>query len=254
MSHALVSTSPQPGALVLQHADNVAHFYAHWQNQAKNARDAYFGGCQSRLLAGYSLRLLRTNCAHGEFERLRKERFPELPDRTAQAWQKDAWTNCQANPELRKVTEALLVNREGEREQETFLAVANPFFEEQAKLRQMQDSATEMKLLNEPTVRKPASPARPAKKLTPGEQMELRRKAAEGDWNGVVTQLSGGGSSFVLLDDLSVNAQIALLERHLAGRKRWVTTPAKKRDGALVDEVEQLINPPVVTKAAKKKK
>ena len=93
-------------------------------------------------------------------------------------------------------------------------------------------------IADQPTAAQQRGPAngKPAKQLTPDEQVAIRRTCAAEDWMHIEQCLKATGAGFMLLDDLEVETEIAFLETHLSARKRWVNTPPKKRDPREIED------------------
>lgn len=79
-------------------------------------------------------------------------------------------------------------------------------------------------------------PTSPAAKISPERSLELHRQWAAENWLAIEISLKGHGASFMLLDDLEVETQIAFLETQLSARKRWVNTPPKKRNPREIED------------------
>lgn len=62
-------------------------------------------------------------------------------------------------------------------------------------------------------------------------------EASREDWGVAERQLRGIGATFTVLADADIEAQIAYLDQLATARRRWIKTPAAKRNDALVDEI-----------------
>lgn len=233
----------RPAGLAQALAVSVGHWHGVFEAQAEKARAGFVGATQARLLAGAALLGLKRAVRHGEFEPLRAAHFPALTERTAQLWKARAELDLRT-PELRQAVEGVLRDQTSKDAQTTFDVVSRAHFAARATL--CKGAAEEMQLLPEPAAKRPVE-RKPAKALTADAQVAKRVEAAARDGAALEQQFAGYGSAFVLLPDAAVLAQMAFLERQLAARHQWVSTPAKHRD---VTAVERKLNPPSQRSAA----
>lgn len=229
-------------------AENVAHWTGQFELHAERARMGMISAVQARLLAGGAALGLKKKCAHGQFEQLRAAHFPGVNERTMRNWQDRAEADLR-NPALRGAAEAVLLKREDAEAWAAFDQASRDYYAKKATL--LKDAAEEIHLLPAPAPRGTSGP-RPARTLTPDEEIQKRREAAAQSWSACELQLTGAGSSFVLLDDFAVEAQMGFLERQLKARQHWLKTPKAKRNRHAVEAIEDELNPPPV-KAAKRK-
>ena len=68
-----------------------------------------------------------------------------------------------------------------------------------------------------------------AKKLSPEEELDLRKNADAEAWGGFEMHFEHN-IDFTLHDDLVVQARIAVLDKISSAYKRWTATPKAKRD------------------------
>jgi hypothetical protein len=78
--------------------------------------------------------------------------------------------------------------------------------------------------------------------LTIDETAAAFQKTAANDWNKLEMSLTGYGANFSFLaDDHRIEAQAAVLEKHLRIRRTWLNTPAAKRDATFLDQLRRTL-------------
>ena len=75
------------------------------------------------------------------------------------------------------------------------------------------------------------------RKLSISEQAELLKTLAVEDWAGIVELLKGYRGKFTVLKDDSVQAQMAVLERHLKARRAWLNQPRNNRVASSIEDI-----------------
>jgi hypothetical protein len=77
----------------------------------------------------------------------------------------------------------------------------------------------------------------PRKNLSLSEEAALRKELAVGDWVAIWKILSAYQDKFLMLADHDVEAQVAVLEKHLAARRAWLKQPLNRRDPKAITEI-----------------
>ena len=78
--------------------------------------------------------------------------------------------------------------------------------------------------------------------LTIDETAAAFRKAAVKDWNKLEMSLAAYGANFTFLpDEHRIEAQAAVLKKHLRIRRTWLNTPAAKRDATFLDQLRRTL-------------
>jgi len=89
--------------------------------------------------------------------------------------------------------------------------------------------------------KKPSGNASPTpgsrRKLSIGEQAELLKTLAVEDWRAIVELLGAYRGKFTVLKDDTIEAQIAVLERHLKARKAWLNQPKTNRVASAIEDL-----------------
>jgi hypothetical protein len=211
-------------------------------NTIRHAHEQYTNARNNMVVMafviGFEMTAQKDAMPHGRFEEWCEINLPDITTASRTRYMKFSIELQRRHKELGPEARALLLtNTDGgevvRQEGQTKLGEQIYELTDGASLTQLYKDTG---VIKQPKRRTPPA-RRPAKKLTPDEQLEKRRDAAEENWAACETQLTGCGTSFVLLDDLAVNAQIAFLQRHLEARKRWVGAPAKKRDVRLIEKL-----------------
>ena len=66
-------------------------------------------------------------------------------------------------------------------------------------------------------------------------------KAARADWDLCAKSLVTIGATFTVLPDPEIEAQIELLHRAVAGRRKWLSVGTLRRGAAIVDEIARIL-------------
>lgn len=236
MNQALILPDPNNKPQVQHYyVQTVAAWLQQYQTNGEAAVSNLMGALAAKHMVGVGCLLLKSQCNHGEFLKLRAEHFPDLKERTCAEWQSRAEKDMAASLALREATNRLLTAPGEEAALRGFAEVANEYFRTKTTL--LKQGAGEIGLLGWRKEREPAGGNRPAKKLTPDEQVRQRQKAARENWLHIETTLKGFGIAFALLEDVEVQSQIALLEKQVQAMKRWVNTPVKQRDARRLEKL-----------------
>ena len=250
MNHE-VTTTTETAEQFRQMAINVAHWGGVYEIAATKARAGMIEAIQARLLAGSAALALKQH-ADGDFEDLRARHFPGIEERTMRRWQESAAVDLR-NVRLREAIHEVLKDRENPVAWESFDTASRSHYANKATT--LKAAAEEIHLLPAPLPRGTSgNGSKPARKLTSDEEIQKRREAAAQSWGACELQLTGAGSSFVLLDDFAVEAQMGFLQRQLSARAHWLKTPKAKRNSHAVDAIEDELNPPPVKSAKRKGK
>lgn len=182
---AIPKTAPLPQALVLPDPKNkaqVQHYYgqtvAAWLKQYQTSGEVavsnLMGAMAAKHMVGYACLLLKEECDHGEFLKLRAEHFPTLKERTVAEWQARAERDVAASTALKGAT-VLLLNAPGHDDTlRKYSEVANAYFRSKSTL--LKQGAGEIGLLG---YRKPSEPTGPRTKTARGTKADLARKEFE---------------------------------------------------------------------------
>ena len=77
----------------------------------------------------------------------------------------------------------------------------------------------------------------PPDRLTAEQQAEQLKAMALADSGQLGVAVNASNQNFVLLDDLEVNSQIAVLEKAIKLRRAWTSQPKTKRDVSVIEKM-----------------
>lgn len=231
---ALVPRTPEAHAVMQRDQVRIETIkHAHEQYEQSRHNIVVFA-----FVIGFELHAQKDELPHGRFEEWCEINLPEIGDASRARYMKFAVELQRRHKELGPEARALLLAGVDGGEvvrQENQTKLGEQIYEltDGASLTQLYKDTG---VIPQPKKRLPA-PRKPAKKLTPDEAVRQRQKIARENWLHLETALKGNGISFALLEDLEVQAQIAVLEQQLSVRKKWVNTPVKKRDARALEKL-----------------
>lgn len=187
------------------------------------------------LLFGQTILTLKATCEKGQFEKLRKEQLPEIPESTAQYYATLTTGIKGRCLTVRRLLEEPQLIASGE-----FAAAdiekINKVVHDQFDGKTITAIARECKAIRQ--AKKPGDVAHvKPKKLSLAERHAEAVKLAQVDWKALEQQGMGYAERFTLLEDIEVQAQIATLEILLTARKQWVDAAKKNRDAKAIKEL-----------------
>lgn len=179
-------------------------------------------------LCGAVLLVKKAEVGHGNFMLWRRKNLPGLADRTATNYANFTRAIAARCPAIHGCTLALLDNPKDEAALAELSGLLAMLTDVEA-IQEVVCKTAPRQITN--GERKPATPPDQSKTL------ELRQKQALRDWHHLESSFRGYGDAFILYrradgsyDDLQVQSELALLERHAQARKEWLRTPPAKRD------------------------
>jgi hypothetical protein len=189
------------------------------------------------FLAGVELLALKESTAHGDFGKLRKQYLGDIPERSQQRYMgfAEALKSKSATVADLAKQPLLLTNGQIEEQQAQKVSKAVHDFADGKTLTELY---RDLGVIREP--KKPGDVEHKQKKLSMAERHAQEVALAQSDWKALGIQLTGYGVRFTLLEDLDVQAQIALLEQMKHTRQIWLDTPKKQRDEKVITK---LLNP-----------
>lgn len=232
--HALVPRTPEARDVMAAEQVRISTIkHAHEQYQQSRTNMVVFA-----FVIGFELLGQKDAMPHGRFEEWCEVNLPEISDSARKRYMKFSIELQRRHKELGPEARALLLAGVDGGEvvrQENQTKLGEQIYE-------LTDGASltslykETGVIPQPKKRAPAE-RKPAKKLTPDEAVRQRQKVARENWLHIETALKGNGIAFCLLEDLEVQAQVAVLEQQLSVRKKWVNTPVKKRDARALEKL-----------------
>lgn len=197
------------------------------------------------FLAGVELLALKDTTAHGDFGKLRKQLLGDIPERSQQRYMGFAQALQSKSATVADLAKQplLLTNGQIEEQQAQKVSKAVHDFADGKTLTELY---RDLGVIRQP--KKPGEVEHKAKKLSMVERHAQAVALAKSDWKALGIQLTGYGARFTLLEDLDVQAQIALLETMLAARKQWVDAPKKDRNEKAIAKI---LSPQKATKKTK---
>jgi hypothetical protein len=95
----------------------------------------------------------------------------------------------------------------------------------------------ELGLAKKPTGNTTTTDRKPPEKLSADEQAAQLVALALADSGQLGVAVNASNQNFILLDDLEVNSQIAVLEKALKLRRAWTAQPKSKRDVSVIEKL-----------------